>query len=783
VRNCGVLLLIPVSAALTFALAASAQTTLTVDARTAAKPAVSLGFDAGGKGPDGCVLGVNSRYLTLNGKPWFPVMAEMHFSRFPASGWEDEILKIRAAGVQILSTYVFWIHHEEVEGRFDWSGQRDLRRFVQLCGKHGLMVWMRVGPWAHGEARNGGLPDWLLRDGAVRQNDPAYLAHVRRFYGEIGSQLKGLMAKDGGPVVGVQIENEYTARGPGKGAEHILTLRGLAREAGLEAPFYTVTGWDRAAVPDRDVLPVFGGYADAFWDRRLTELPPNPNFFFTPIRPQDSVGDDLKSKRPDLDAQYEAYPFFTAEMGGGMQVAYHRRPLMNEDDVAAPLVVKVGSGVNLYGYYMFHGGINPDGKLTTLQESQATNYPQDLPVYSYDFQAPLGQFGQERPSYRRTKLFHLFLNDFGSDLAPMPAYFPERTPAGLTDRDTVRFAVRMEGNRGYLFLNNYQRNHPLPKRTGIRFAVKTAAGTVEFPQRGIDIPAGAYLIWPINQEFGGVHLRYATAQPLCKLEDENTFVFFSWPGIPAEFAFDTHTVRPSADSAFTVKARDGRTVRFLLLSRDTAESAWKATVSGRERLILSKAEVLLEGNRIELRSRDVRALELWEFPGDPAKPRGGIANLFTRYVRSVSPVAIPVRFERVRAAAPAAPAKMGKTVAMAPDDADFVRAGVWRISVPRLAAPGVSVFLRIEYVGDVARLYEGDHLLLDDFYKGDDWEVGLGAPSRERTFDLKVLPLRKDAPIYLSPEVRPEFPPSGAIGTVTRVIAVPEYRAFIELRH
>ena len=98
------------------------------------------------KRPDGETLTVNSRYLLLNGKPWLPVMGEFHYSIYPEQEWESEILKMKAAGVQIVATYVFWIHHEEVEGQFDWSGQRNLRRFVELCAKHGLYVYPRIGP-------------------------------------------------------------------------------------------------------------------------------------------------------------------------------------------------------------------------------------------------------------------------------------------------------------------------------------------------------------------------------------------------------------------------------------------------------------------------------------------------------------------------------------------------------------------------------------------------------------------------------------------------------------
>ena len=189
-------------------------------------------------------LGINSRYLTRNGVPWLPATGEFHFSRYPQAQWEEEILKMKAAGVDIISTYVIWIHHEEVKGQFNWNDQRDLRSFAQLCAKHGMYLVVRIGPWDHGEVRNGGLPDWVLKDGPTRVNDPVYLASVRSLYGQIGQQLNGLMWKDGGPVIGVQLENEYSKRGPGAGEAHLLELKKIALASGLDAPLYFITGWD-----------------------------------------------------------------------------------------------------------------------------------------------------------------------------------------------------------------------------------------------------------------------------------------------------------------------------------------------------------------------------------------------------------------------------------------------------------------------------------------------------------------------------------------------------------
>jgi beta-galactosidase GanA len=115
-----------------------------------------------GTNPAGVEIAANNRYLTRSGAPWLPVMGEFHFSRFPAEAWEDGLLKIKAGGITIAATYIFWIHIEEIDGQYDWTGSHNLRRFVELCGRVGLYAYPRIGPWAHGECRNGGFPDWLV---------------------------------------------------------------------------------------------------------------------------------------------------------------------------------------------------------------------------------------------------------------------------------------------------------------------------------------------------------------------------------------------------------------------------------------------------------------------------------------------------------------------------------------------------------------------------------------------------------------------------------------------
>ncbi|HKN59855.1 MAG TPA: beta-galactosidase [Candidatus Acidoferrales bacterium] len=781
---------------------------------TAVPPPPSvIPFPAGGRAPKGEILSVNSRYLLRDGVPWFPVMGEFQYSRYPEAEWEDEILKMKAGGVQIISTYVFWIHHEEIEGQFDWTGQRNLRRFVQLCAKHGLYVWVRIGPWDHGECRNGGFPDWLIKQCPTRQIDPVYLGYVKRFYAQIGLQLKGLFWKDGGPTIGIQLENEYSARGPGKGADYILALRQLALEAGLDAPFYTITGWDDAVIPSSGVLPVFGGYPDGFWKRTAAALPPNVNYFFTLIRCDENVTDDLRSSRPDIDALDAHYPYLTAEMGGGMELSYHRRPLVDADDIAAMEVAKLGSGVSLYGYYMFHGGTNPDGKLTTLQESQITGYPNDLPVKSYDFQAPLGEFGQMHASFRVLKAFHLFLADFGSSLAPMTPYFPDKMPEGKTDTETPRVAARLQHDHGFLFINNYQRLYPLPPRKHFQVRLKLATGAMEIPKEPVDIPSGAYTIWPVNLNLGATILRYSTAQPLCEVDDPKTFVFFAWPGIEPGFAIDekpgvsvdapdaritrasgvayVSDVKPGTGVAVHVRAQGGGDIQIVVLSREQALNAWKAKLAGRERLIVSPAELFFDRDRIHLLSSDPSLLKASFFPAWDRAPSGflddGSDGVFHRYAVAVktADTNVTARVEMVQEADDPPPAKIGNEVAMVPDESAFEKAARWKIRVPHTDASDVhEVFLNIRYEGDIARIYAGGRLLTDNFYNGSTWEIGLSRISPEelaRGLELRISPLRRDTAIYLPPGASPAFAANGEAVKLDDVRLIPEYEVVRDL--
>jgi hypothetical protein len=747
-------------------------------------------------------------------------MGEFHYSRYPEAYWEEEILKMKASGVQIIATYVIWIHHEEVEGQFDWSGQRDLRKFAELCKKHGMLLYPRIGPWAHGEVRNGGLPDWVMIKSPVRSNDPIYLAEVSNFYFQIAKQLNGLLWKDGGPVIGIQIENEYAYDGPGKGREHLAVLKKMATESGLDVPLYTVTGWDNAVVPEDMFLPAYGGYSAAPWNGGRQAIPPSETYLFRFASRVTGDPEALKgqtvSRASHADALQAATPFLTAELGGGIEDTYYRRPVMGAADVAATIPVMIGSGANLLGYYMYHGGENPDGK-TTLQESQRTGYPTDVPVKSYDFQAPLGEFGQMNAERKELKLYHYFLNNFGAELALAQVITPTKRPTGLGDRSVLRASARFDGQRGFLFVNNYVRELTMPSWPAAQFELRLPGKTLLVPASPIAIPAGSYFIWPVNLDLDGVALTYATAQPILKICSGNdTYMFFSaTPGISAEFAFlakdqaalriehgsatqengllRVRNVVSGTRSAVTIHGKTGET-HIVLLSSEDAENLWEIKIGRHDRLVLTRAQVFSNGDRLILRQVDNPSFDALFFP--PVHPvpgknavemnAGEAARLFQHLTWHEPQRSIKLRVEQTASVGQAPPpdliadsATKGSAPVQAPDESSFARAGKWRVVVPPGAVDGLSdMILRVDYRGDEARLLNGDHLLTDNFYNGTEWRIGMKRfldKWAARTFTLQVLPLSKEAPIFFDSGRAPAMGKDGQAGSLQSIQALPEY--------
>lgn len=756
---------------------AMAQQVYELDMPVKEKTIYSGHLKLGGSNPSSERIEVNSYYMSIGGKPVIPVMGEFHYSRYPECQWEEEILKMKAGGVTVVPTYVFWSIHEEQEGVFNWSGNRNLRKFLQLCQKHGMWTVVRIGPFCHGEIRNGGLPDWLFaKPLEIRSNDVNYLKYVKRFYEEIGRQLDGLYYKDGGTIIGTQIENEHQHSAapwgityPGEpkdmtsatydadiirigvsvqdkkittaelGDLHMKTLKKMAEEAGIQTPLYTATGWGNAAVIGEEAIPVTAAYTYPFWSKPqmssfclFKDIQKNPDY--APVR-----------------YDTEKFPSFCAEMGVGIQMIYTRRPIVTAKAAEALMVRTLGSGANGIGYYMYHGGSTPKMAPTAFFSDE----PMGMPKISYDFQAPLGEFGLEHGSYRALRLLHLFLNDFSDQLAPMETVLPkgyaQLTPA---NRKTLRYAARVKGKSGFVFMVNFQ-DHDTARidQKNLCLRLKFAEETLRIPAQGtFTLPKDESLILPFNFRMEDALLKYATAQLLLKLDDKGMehYFFFVPEGIHPEFMFDKATVAgkyrytPEAGlkSTFTVKTAGGKRFKVTTLTREQALNACK--VDGK--LLLTSSMVL---------------------PGEKGVRLLNMGNPVFRYVMYPSAKGFKEQTAEVPAVQPEYTSR---------------KVGSRRLAVRFSGKDHPQVndyFLRLNYVGDVAMAFLKGELVLDHFYYGAPWQISLKRFQQELAngeLSFYIRPLRKNAPFLsdLPKEAVPDFS-KGAVVRVDSVQIVPQY--------
>ena len=744
----------------------------------------------GGSSPTGGSISVNNFYMSIDGRPVIPVMGEFHYARYPREQWEEEILKMKAGGVNVLPTYVFWSLHEEVEGQFRWDGQRDLRYFLQLCKKHEMPVIIRIGPFCHGEIRSGGFPDWLFaKPLEVRSNDPEYLRLVKRLYTEIGRQTQGLYYKDGGPIIGCQLENEmqhsaapwaicypgelkdYTAAsynageanigvevqskkatGAEMGDKHMRILKRMAEEAGIVTPFYTATGWGNAAVIEGEAIPVTAAYTYPFWDK-VPQM--SPFLLFK----------DLTREADYAPTRYnpQDYPSFCAEMGAGIQMIYASRPIVTAKAAEGLMVRTLGSGSNGIGYYMYHGGSTPKqiGGVGSFQDE-----PMGMPKVSYDFQAPLGEFGLEGKMYRNLRLLHSFLADFGDRLAPMETVLPEGWQKMTRDnRDDLRWAVRMKDDKGFVFMVNFQDHDTLRHdMTDLQLKLNLKDEVLRIPASGtFTLPKDESVILPFNLDMNGALLKYATAQLLMKIDDNGVehYFFFAPEGMATEYFFDKATVKGKAlykpvagfKSTFALKTATGKTVKVTTLTRQQALNALK--VNGL--LLIADATVLPREDGADLLCLGRNTVDYIVYPS-----KQGFKSQ-TATVKTVAP-----QFEVKQAG----PRRFSLTA--------HLNVGGDLPSPTQVQ----EYFLRIHYVGDVAMAFMKGQLVQDEFYHGEPWTIGLKRHYNDLKTDpmtFYVRPLRANVPFLrdLPHEAIPDFT-NGPVVEIKKVEIIPEYRLQIK---
>ena len=648
--------------------------------------------------PQGVTFEVDSRGFIVGGKHVLPVMGEIHFSRVPATEWKREIQKMRAGGITIIATYCFWIHHEATEGQWDWSGNKNLRQFLQVCKEENMPVVLRIGPFCHGEVYQGGFPVWIVekalsdpKNFKLRSTAPGFLAATKKLYENIFAQAKGLLWKDGGPVVGVQIENE--CRGPWN---YYMSLRDMAINIGYDVPFMTRTGWPKLNGKEEfgKLLPLYGDYADGFWDRTLDDMPGDypKAFIMKEQRINANIATETFSKKELTDGDSSlstlhsslTYPYLTCELGGGMMPAYHRRINMSGNEAMPLAICKLGSGSNLPGYYMYHGGTNPYCAEHTMAETQATkvtNY-NDMPYMTYDFQAPLGEMGQPNlNAFHQTRLLHQFLADWGDMLSQM-------------DVDSISDHYARRGC--FEFYNDYVR---------------------------ILNEGGKAYVRPVDMPFNG-HTITANAQPFCKIG--NTLYFIPIKGMTPRVWIDGKLVSGAKFqvSSTSEAAKPITGLEVFLLSEDEALRAFK---------IDDKMYFAKKAGNIIYKDGDKIIEEEWK--------ESKTKNItITKTKEAAAPREIPMGSQKVAAM---------------PTNEDFENAAVWTLNIsPSLSGrdsrEGVS-FLKISYAGDCARVYADGKLVMDNFWNGKPMLVRMSDLAGKKV-ELRILPLSKDAPIYLQKE-------------------------------
>ena len=342
-------------------------------------------------GGHGHSFAVEHGQFTLDGKPFQIISGEMHYARVPRAYWRDRLRMAKAMGLNSITTYVFWNEHEPKPGVFDFSGNNDVAEFIREAQQEGLYVILRPGPYSCAEWEFGGFPAWLLKNHSmvVRSSDPKFLKAARTWLLRLGQEVAPLQIGNGGPIIAVQVENEYGSYGSDhaymEGIHHILLDAGFTK-----AQLYTADG------------------ADELPDGSLPELPAVINFGTGEAKTEFAK---LKKLRPDG-------PFMSGEYWDGWFDHWgspHETKDAAKEAEELDWMLRQGYSVSMY---MFHGGTS-FGWMNGAN-SNGKNYEPD--VTSYDYDSPLDESGRTTPKY---DLFRKTIAQAtGKELPPVPAMPP-----------------------------------------------------------------------------------------------------------------------------------------------------------------------------------------------------------------------------------------------------------------------------------------------------------------------------------------------------------------------
>ena len=335
---------------------------------------------------------VGDKTFLLNGKPFVVKAAELHYPRIPRPYWEHRIKMCKALGMNTVCLYVFWNIHEQQEGRFEFTGNNDVAEFCRLAQRNGLYVIVRPGPYVCAEWEMGGLPWWLLKkkDIRLREPDPYFMERVKLFERKVGEQLASLTIQNGGPIIMVQVENEYGSYGENKA--YVSAIRDIVRQSGFDKMTLFQCDWasnfEKNGLDDLVWTMNFGTGADIDQQfRRLGELRPNA---------------------PQMCSEFWSGWF--DKWGARHETRPAKAMVEGIDEM-------LSKGIS-FSLYMTHGG-------TSFGHWAGANSPGFTPdVTSYDYDAPINEYGQATPKYWELRHTMEKYNDGGKLPAPPKAPMP-----------------------------------------------------------------------------------------------------------------------------------------------------------------------------------------------------------------------------------------------------------------------------------------------------------------------------------------------------------------------
>lgn len=306
----------------------------------------------------------------LNGKPFVVKAAEVHYPRIPRAYWDQRIKMCKALGMNTICMYVFWNIHEQREGQFDFTGNNDIAAFVKLAQKNGMYVIVRPGPYVCAEWEMGGLPWWLLKkkDIRLREQDPYFMQRVKIFEQKVAEQLAPLTIQRGGPIIMVQVENEYGSYGEDKA--YVSAIRDE-----LKKDWYT--NGQGPALFQCD-------WSSNFTKNGLDDLVWTMNF---------GTGSNIDDQFRRLGQLRPDAPKMCSEFWSGWfdkwGARHETRPAK---DMVAGIDEMLSKGIS-FSLYMTHGG-------TSFGHWAGANSPGFAPdVTSYDYDAPINEYGRTTDKY------------------------------------------------------------------------------------------------------------------------------------------------------------------------------------------------------------------------------------------------------------------------------------------------------------------------------------------------------------------------------------------------